>query len=151
MCNRVLCLKQRIWFLFFLCVKYTKWTHKGENMSYNIHMFHLRNVSVDFDRNLLIGVYAESCLPNFILARIPGPTQPPIQGVLWAVSGGVKWLECEADHSPPSSAEVRNVWSCTSTPTELSRLIVCTCIVRKCCKWCKMYISFRVTALIWNT
>jgi hypothetical protein len=29
---------------------------------------------------------------------------------------GVKQLGCEADHSPPSSAEVKNVWSCTSTP-----------------------------------
>jgi hypothetical protein len=28
---------------------------------------------------------------------------------------GVKWPECEADHSPPSSAEVRNAWSYTST------------------------------------
>jgi len=29
---------------------------------------------------------------------------------------GVKWLGCEADQSPPSSAEVKNVWSYTSTP-----------------------------------
>jgi len=28
---------------------------------------------------------------------------------------GVKRLGREADHLPPSSAEVKNVWSCTST------------------------------------
>jgi hypothetical protein len=40
-----------------------------------------------------------------------GPTQSPIQWVL-----GVKQLGCEVDHSPPSSAEVKNAWSYTSTP-----------------------------------
>jgi hypothetical protein len=45
-----------------------------------------------------------------------GPTQPPIQWVPGALSLGVKWLGCEADHSPPSSTEVKNVWSYTSTP-----------------------------------
>jgi hypothetical protein len=29
---------------------------------------------------------------------------------------GVKWLGREADHSPPSSAEVKNAWSYTCTP-----------------------------------
>jgi len=28
---------------------------------------------------------------------------------------GLKQLGCEADHSPPSSAEVKNAWSYTST------------------------------------
>jgi hypothetical protein len=45
-----------------------------------------------------------------------GPTQPPIQWVPGELSLGVKWLGCEADHSPPSSAEVEYVWSYTSTP-----------------------------------
>jgi hypothetical protein len=36
-----------------------------------------------------------------------GPTQPPIQWVPGALSLGVKRLWCEADHSPPSSAEVK--------------------------------------------
>jgi hypothetical protein len=34
-------------------------------------------------------------------------TQPPIQWVSGAVSLGVKQPGCEADHSPPSSAEVK--------------------------------------------
>jgi hypothetical protein len=45
-----------------------------------------------------------------------GPTQPPIQLVSGALSLGVKRPGCEADHSHPSSAEVRNAWSYTSNP-----------------------------------
>jgi hypothetical protein len=45
-----------------------------------------------------------------------GPTQPPIQWVSGALSLGVKRSGHEADHSPPSSAEVKNSWSYTSTP-----------------------------------
>jgi hypothetical protein len=37
-----------------------------------------------------------------------GPTQPPIQWVPESLSLGVKRPEREADHSPPSSAEVMN-------------------------------------------
>jgi hypothetical protein len=44
-----------------------------------------------------------------------GPTQSPIQWVTGALSLGVKLPRREADHSPPSSAEVRNAWSYTST------------------------------------
>jgi hypothetical protein len=36
-----------------------------------------------------------------------GPTQPPIQWVPGALTLGVKWSWREADHSPPSSAEVK--------------------------------------------
>jgi hypothetical protein len=36
-----------------------------------------------------------------------GPAQPPIKWVPGALSLGVKWLRREADHSPPSSAEVK--------------------------------------------
>jgi hypothetical protein len=45
-----------------------------------------------------------------------GPTKPPIQWVSRALSLGVKRPGREADHSPPSSAEVKNAWSYTSTP-----------------------------------
>jgi hypothetical protein len=44
------------------------------------------------------------------------PTQPPIQWVPGALSLGVKRQGRESDHSPPSSADVKNVWSYTSTP-----------------------------------
>jgi hypothetical protein len=36
-----------------------------------------------------------------------GPTQPPIQLVPGAFSLEVKRQGCEADHSPPSSAEIK--------------------------------------------
>jgi hypothetical protein len=45
-----------------------------------------------------------------------GSTQPPLQWVAGALSLEVNWPGREADHSPPSSAEVKNAWSYTSTP-----------------------------------
>jgi hypothetical protein len=42
------------------------------------------------------------------------PTQPPIQWVPGTVSMGVKQERHEADHSPPSSAEVKNSGAITS-------------------------------------
>jgi hypothetical protein len=45
-----------------------------------------------------------------------GPTQLPIQWLPGAVSVGVKRPVRDADHSPPSSAEVKNALSYTSTP-----------------------------------
>jgi hypothetical protein len=45
-----------------------------------------------------------------------GPTQPRIQRVPVALSPRLKWPEREADHSPPSSADIKNAWSYTSTP-----------------------------------
>jgi hypothetical protein len=46
-----------------------------------------------------------------------GPTHPPLQWVLGALSLGVGWLRHEAHHSPPTSAEFENVWIYTSTPS----------------------------------
>jgi hypothetical protein len=38
-----------------------------------------------------------------------GPTQPPVQWVSGILSSGVKaWPGRDADHSPPSGAEVEN-------------------------------------------
>jgi hypothetical protein len=45
-----------------------------------------------------------------------GPTLPPIHWVPGALSLGVKRPGRDADHSPPSNSEVKNVWSYTSTP-----------------------------------
>jgi hypothetical protein len=45
-----------------------------------------------------------------------GPTQPPIQWEPGLFPWGVKRPGREADHSPPSSAKVKNVWSYTSIP-----------------------------------
>jgi hypothetical protein len=51
----------------------------------------------------------------FIVLPALGPIQPPIQWVSGAVSMGVKRPGREAEHLPPSSAEVKNAWSYTST------------------------------------
>jgi hypothetical protein len=45
-----------------------------------------------------------------------GSTQPPIQWVQWAFSPGVKQEEREADHSAPSSAEVKKGEAMTPLP-----------------------------------
>jgi hypothetical protein len=45
-----------------------------------------------------------------------GPTQSPVQWVPGALSLGVKRSAREADHSHPSSSEIKNAWSYTSTP-----------------------------------
>jgi len=44
------------------------------------------------------------------------PTQPPSQWVPEVLSRRVKRQEREADHSPPSSAENENEWSCAFIP-----------------------------------
>jgi hypothetical protein len=44
-----------------------------------------------------------------------GCIQPPIQWVTGALSPGLKWPGRELNHSPPSEAEIKNVWSYTST------------------------------------
>jgi len=44
-----------------------------------------------------------------------GPNQPPFQWVPGVLTPEVKWTVREVDHSPPSSADVKNEWSYTST------------------------------------
>jgi len=56
-------------------------------------------------------------MSTFTTSRLAlGPTQPPIQWVTGALSLGVKRPGRKADHSLPSSTEVKNAWSYTSTP-----------------------------------
>jgi hypothetical protein len=45
-----------------------------------------------------------------------GPTQSPIQWAAGPLMLEVKHLGHEADHSPPSSAEIKKAWSYISTP-----------------------------------
>jgi len=52
-----------------------------------------------------------------------GLTQPCFHWVVGPLTLGVKRPRGEADHSLPSSAEVNNVWSYTSTPQYV--FIVC--------------------------
>jgi hypothetical protein len=46
-----------------------------------------------------------------------GSIEPPIEWVLGALSQGVKRPGRGADHSPPTSAEIKKTWVYTSTPT----------------------------------
>jgi hypothetical protein len=46
-----------------------------------------------------------------------GHTQLPVQSVLGPPSPGLKRPELEADHSSPTSAEVKKMWIYTSTPS----------------------------------
>jgi hypothetical protein len=64
-----------------------------------------------------------------------GPTQSPLQWVLETISSGVTWPGREADHSPPSDAEVKNEWSYTSTPPYVFTF---TCADRKWRRWTKL-------------
>jgi hypothetical protein len=52
-------------------------------------------------KNLLFSTWSRPAL---------GPIQPPIQWVPRALSPGVKRQGCEADHSHPTSAEVKKTW-----------------------------------------
>jgi hypothetical protein len=61
-------------------------------------------------------VLSDEWKENFRTSTVLGLTQPPIRWVPGALSLGVKRPGREADHSPPSSAEVKNACSYTSTP-----------------------------------
>jgi hypothetical protein len=43
-------------------------------------------------------------------------TQSSIQWIPMTLNSGVKRPELEADHSPPSSDEIKNAWNDTSNP-----------------------------------
>jgi hypothetical protein len=65
-----------------------------------------------FDSRRGLGIYLFTTASRAAL----GPTQLPVQLVPRAPSLGVKRPGREADDSPPSNAEVKNVWSYISTP-----------------------------------
>jgi hypothetical protein len=67
---------------------------------------------LEFDSRRGLGIFLFTTASRTAL----GLTQPPIQWVPGTLSLGVKWPGREADHSPPSSCEVKNEWSYTFTP-----------------------------------
>jgi hypothetical protein len=77
------------------------------------------------------GVESRQGLGIFLLTTVSrqalGHTQPLIQLVPGALSLGIKRAGCEADRSPPSSAELRNAWSCNSTPPIRLHGVVLSC------------------------
>jgi hypothetical protein len=91
---------------------------------------------IEFDSRRGLGIFLFFTASRTAL----GPTQPPIQWVPGALSLGVKRPGREADHSPPSSAEVKNAWSYTSTPPYA---FMAWCLV-------KHRDNFTFTRLLWN-
>jgi hypothetical protein len=81
---------------------------------------HFVTSSVGFESRQGLGVFLFTTASSTAL----GPTQPPIQCVPGALSLGVKQPARKADHSPASSAEVKNAWSYTSTPPILLNGVV---------------------------
>jgi hypothetical protein len=63
-----------------------------------------------FESRKILGIFLFSTASRLAL----GPTEPPIQRVPGAISLGIKRPGRESDHSPPSSAEVKNARSYTS-------------------------------------
>jgi hypothetical protein len=68
----------------------------------------------------VLGLDSRRGLRNFLFITgsrtVLGPAQPPIQWLPGAVSLVVKRSVREADHSPPSNAEIKNAWGYTSVP-----------------------------------
>jgi len=76
-----------------------------------------------------IPIFVTSILILSSFATMPRPvmrsTQPPIQWILRVLTLGLEQLGHEADDSPPSSAEVKNVQSYTSTyPIHLHSVVL---------------------------
>jgi hypothetical protein len=77
-----------------------------------------------------------------------GSIQPPIQWVPVSLSLGVKRSGREADHSPPSSAEVKNAWSYTFTP-KYNFMTWCSVKAQgQLCLFRHAYINFDVIATV---
>jgi hypothetical protein len=85
---------------------------------------------------VVLGFDSRRGLGNFLFTTASraalGPTQPPIRWVPGALSLGVKRPGREADHSPPSSADVKErvALYIPSPPTPPAKLIV-TQLVKK--------------------
>jgi hypothetical protein len=79
--------------------------------------------------------------------RTLGPIQPPIQWVPRALSAGVKRPEREADHLPPSSAEIKNAWSYICT---IQYVFLVSCLIKQWIRlqWRGTYSSTRTTSFL---
>jgi hypothetical protein len=87
----------------------------SENFKIFLYVFHdpeyLSGIDLDdrgFKYRQALGIFSSPPIPA-------GAHKPATQCVWWALSLGVKRLGRETDHSPPSSAEVKNARSYTST------------------------------------
>jgi hypothetical protein len=90
------------------CVRNTAWS-RGSSVSIATRL-RARRPRIDFRHGQGIFLFATAFGPTL------GPTQPSIQQIQEVPSPGVKRLGREADHSLPSSIEVKNARSYTSIP-----------------------------------
>jgi hypothetical protein len=101
-----------------LLIIYERFRHASEiydcNMSWNSW----------FESQQGLGIFLYTTMSRLAL----GPTHPPIQWVPGTLSLGVKRPGREADHSPPSSAKVKNVWNYASPPQYMA---MAWCSVKK--------------------
>jgi hypothetical protein len=65
-------------------------------------------ITTDWMARIQILTEARGFLYSTVSRLALGPAQPPIQWVQRALSLGIQWPGREDDHSPPSSAEVKN-------------------------------------------
>jgi hypothetical protein len=72
------------------------------------------------DKNFLFSVSSRPVL---------GPTHPPLRRVPEVLFSGVKWTNREADHLPPTNAEIKKTWIYTSTPQYVMPYHVHLCLV----------------------
>lgn len=96
------------------------------------HLYFHRDISVSTETGLRAGWLKNCLIPNKgeKISSMQCPNQflglPNFLSTVYlgAHSPRVKWLRCDADHPPPSTAEVKTVWSCASTPPASSWLDV---------------------------
>jgi hypothetical protein len=94
-------------------------------------------------------IYKLQWMEFFLFATPSRPslnhTQTPIIWVNGTISPSVRWLRYVAEHSLPSRAKVKNVWSCTSTP---QYVFMSWCLIKLLCMNCMIWICRRKVACI---
>jgi hypothetical protein len=113
----------RITFLVLCSCSLTLETEKAVKYSKNKHMkqIEIRDSVVGIATGYEQGSEFESGrVKNFLFSTSSRPalgsTQPPIQWVPGTLSPGLKRPGREADHSPRASAEIKKIWTYTSSP-----------------------------------
>jgi hypothetical protein len=89
----------------------------NDTIIFNVPFKNLKSRDVSFGIATGYGLGGRGTIPSrdkvFLFSTASradlGPTQPPIQWTPGALSTGVKWPGREADHSPPSIVEVKDV------------------------------------------